>query len=145
MKRTKLFKLFTVILAVYMALSSATVFPVSAANLPGGGVSSPMNVAIISQSIEFGINDVGLTYCYGATETTPKYKAEVVVELQQKGSTWHTIETWKSTDASGYAYIIETPFVDEGYTYRLKMTNRAYNVNNQLVETLQAYSKVYSY
>ncbi len=145
MKKTKLFKLFTVILAVCMFLSSAAVFPVSAANLPGGGISSPTNVAIISQSIDFGIKTAGLTYCYGATETTPKYKAEVVLELQQKGSTWHTIETWKATDANGYAYIIETPFVEKGYTYRLKMTNRAYDVNNQLVETLQAYSKVYSY
>ncbi len=145
MKRTKLFKLFTVILAVYMALSSAAVFPVSAANLPGGGVSSPANVAIISQAIDFGIKNAGLTYCFGATETSPKYKAEVVLELQQKGSTWHTIETWKASNDKGYAYIVEDTFVEKGYTYRLKMTNRAYDVNNQLVETLQAYSKVYSY
>ncbi len=145
MKRTKLFKLFTVILAVYMALSAAAVFPVSAANLPGGGISSPMNVAIISQSIDFGIVTGNLVYCYGATETTHKYTAEVVIELQQKDSTWHTIETWKATDDKGFASIYETIIVEKGYSYRLKMTNRAYDVNNQLVETLQAYSKVRSF
>ncbi len=144
MKRTKLFKLFTVILAVYMAVSSAAVFPVSAANLPGG-VSSPTNVAIISQVIDFGTITGNLVYCFGSTETTPRYTAEVVIELQQKDSTWHTIETWKSTEDNCYAYISENYIVEKGYTYRLKMTNRAYNVNNQLVETLQAYSKVRSY
>ena len=62
-------------------------------------------------------------------------KVKVTTELQQLNGSWKTIKTWTVTK-NGTAYGMEKTYgIAKGYSYRLKVTARAYK-DTKLLETV---------
>ena len=81
----------------------------------------------------------------GKTITMTGYKAHVTVELQKYIKSWTKFDSWSTTSASGVAQIEKNCYVDKGYSYRLKVTHKAYDSNGKTVETIVKYSNVVEY
>lgn len=60
-------------------------------------------------------------------------------DLQRlEGSTWKTIKTWSAKSESGSPHIVDirkTYYVEKGYSYRIRVTSKAY-VDGSVVETI---------
>lgn len=105
----------------------------------------PFNIAILTTANEFDINSVGKASCMGKTSTLSDYKAHVTVELQQYTKSWIKFDSWNTTSNSGLALLNKNCYVDKGYSYRLKVTHKAYDSNGKTVETIVKYSNVVKY
>ena len=110
----------------------------------GGGVSSPMYIAINSTSSGLTIGTLGKATCSGSTSTQENYLAGVIVELQQYDGGWTTIKEWSDFDWD-VAMLSENWYVAKGYNYRVKTTHYAYRISGKLVEEVTKYSKTVSY
>lgn len=132
--------------AIAMCLSlQLGALPVSAA-LPStsGSIVSPANIVITATDYYFGLKSGGIFECFGATDVPMGYSAYVKVELQQKDGSWSTIKSWSDKDTF-HAFIDQDYAVASGYSYRLKLTHKAYDSNDNLIETLTDYSDVIYY
>ncbi len=108
-------------------------------------VVAPQNIAIISTYSDFELGTSGKLLCYGETLVQDGYTAGVTMELQQySNSKWTTIKTWSST-AVDFAYLDETHYAASGYSYRLKLTYKAYSSSLTLVESIVSYSNTIIY
>ncbi len=105
-----------------------------------GGTASPMYTGISSTTMGFDINSNGSLYCSGSTSAWSGYKAGVVVELQKNDGGWTTIKTWSDYDDT-FAAVDNNWFVEDGYSYRLKITHYAYDSNWNQVYSVVKYSR----
>jgi len=105
---------------------------------------STYNIAITKTYNNLQLGASGKLTCQGKTQVQSGYYAEVIVELQQYDDEWHTIKTWDSTD-SDYTAVKEYYYVPSGYSYRLKLTHRAYNGSWNMVESFVKYSDTIIY
>ena len=140
MKKTSAKKLAAAALAGALCISAAAT-PVIAAVKPGDGgeIVSPMNIAIVGTSNILKKVSGNKLSCYGSTDVQDGYKAGVVVELQQYDGGWTTIKTW-ADNAADFAEVDEEWSPETGYSYRLKLTHKAFNSNWSLVESFPKYS-----
>ena len=132
--------------AIAMCLSlQFGALPVSAA-LPstGGSIVSPANIVITATDYYFNLKSLGILECFGATTVQRGYTAYVKVEVQQNDGGWDTIKTWTNKDSS-HAFIDENYAVMSGYSYRLKLTHKSYDSNDNLIETITDYSDIIYY
>lgn len=132
--------------AIAMCLSlQLAALPVSAAlPSPGGSIVSPFNIVIAATDYYFNLKSGGIFECYGSTTVQGGYTAYVKVELQQKDGSWSTIKTWSDKDVIK-AFVDENYAVMSGYSYRLKYTHKAYDSNDNLIETITEYSDIIYY
>ena len=132
-------------LAIVMAAAMCLAVPgigTYAKEIPSNVGIAPANtiIAVTESLLEWvGTNTLEI---YGGTEVPPNYDAYVKVELQQwNGTSWTTIKTWTDRYES-YAMVSRNYAVMSGYTYRLKLTHKAYDSNGNLIETLTTYSDI---
>lgn len=118
--------------------------PVSAALPSTGDIISPNYIVINATENDFVLKSLGYFECYGATDVPSGYTAYVKVELQQNDGGWSTIKTWSDKDYIS-AFVDENYAVMSGYSYRLKLTHKAYDSNDNLIETVTKYSEVIYY
>ena len=131
--------------AIAMCLSlQLGALPASAALPSTGDIVSPNNIIINATEYDFVLKSLGVLECYGATDVPSGYIAYVKVELQQKDGSWSTIKTW-SDRYECFAIVDENYAVASGYSYRLKLTYKAYDSNDNLIETLTDYSDIIYY
>lgn len=104
----------------------------------------PVNIAITATDNNLYFKSTGVLKCMGATDVQGGYTAYVSVALQQKGSSWTSIKTW-SHKGGITAVVDENYAVAKGYSYRLKLTHKAYDSNGNLIETITKYSEVINY
>ena len=104
----------------------------------------PYNIAISFADADISINALGSAWCFGKTIVSPAYSAGTTVELQQNNGGWHKFKSWSATGAST-AVVDKSYYVDKGYSYRLKVTHKAYDSNGKTVETIVKYSNVVKY
>lgn len=132
--------------AIAMCLSlQLGALPVSAA-LPStdGSIVSPSNIVIISTVNDLILKSGGIFECFGSTTVQGGYTAYVKVELQQNDGGWDTIKTWSNKGGTN-AYIDQNYAVMSGYSYRLKLTHKSYDSNDNLIETITKYSDIIYY
>lgn len=104
----------------------------------------PMNIAITATDNSLTLGSYGKMTCFGSTDVQSGYKAGVIVELQQNNGGWTTIATWEKK--GGYSATVEEDrYVDKGYSYRLKLTHKAYTSADVQVESFPKYSNVVDY
>lgn len=106
---------------------------------------TPLNIAITASLNKFDISTAGEAYCMGKTITASTYKAHTTVELQQYTKSWTKFTSWSTTSNAGLALLEKNCSVDKGYSYRLKVTHKAYDSNGKTVETIVTYSDVVKY
>ena len=142
MKKSKFKRVIALITAVIMCFGMSTL--TFAASLSEGETISPKNIAITATDNSLGWVSTGKLNCYGSTDVQSGYKAGVTVELQRYSSGWSTIKTWSST--GGLTAIVDKDYyVSTGYSYRLKLTHRAYDSSGTtVIETIVKYSNVVS-
>ncbi len=121
------------------ALNTFAATPVSNASIV-----APANIIITSTENDFVLKSGGIFECYGETNVPVGYTAYVSVALQQKGSSWSSIKTWSDKGGSN-AFVDEKYAVAKGYSYRLKLTHKAYDSSGNLIETITKYSDVINY
>lgn len=141
MKNKILKKLISTTAVLSMSLSTAAAYPAvcSAAMPDDGSIVTPMSSVIIATENSLTLQSGGKLKIHGTTDTTPGYTAEVIVELQQKGSKWTTIEDWTATGGDS-AGVDVNYYVESGYSYRLKLTHVAYDSDGKIVQALTKYS-----
>lgn len=135
---------FAVAIAMCLSLQLGAL-PVSAARpVIGDTVVSPANIVIAATDYYFGLKSGGVLECYGSTDVQGGYTAYVKVEVQQKDGSWSTIKTW--SDKGGTSAFVDRDYaVMSGYSYRLKYTHKAYDSNDNLIETITEYSDIIYY
>lgn len=106
---------------------------------------TPFNIAITTSLNKFDISTAGEAYCMGKTITTSTYKAHTTVELQQYTKSWTKFTSWSATSSTKIMQLEKNYYVDKGYSYRLKVTHKAYDSNGKTVETIVTYSDVVKY
>ena len=129
--------------AACVSLISVPAFA-SAEPQPISGIAAPQNIVIIKNRQSFSIDAGGKTTCYGLTNVPSGYDAETIVELQQLTGTWNTIKSWRSRKALS-AVVDENWYVTQGFSYRIKVTHKAYNSSGTLIESIPEYSKAVTY
>lgn len=107
-----------------------------------GGV-LPMNVAVVSTSTDLSMDNSGTLNCYGYVEVQSGYTAGITVALQKKDGGWSTIKTWNES-GDDTAEVDEDYSAEKGYSYRLKVTYKAYSSSGTLVESIVKYSNTVS-
>lgn len=108
-------------------------------------VITPQNIAIVATDNSLTLGALGKLTSFGSTDVQYGYEAEVIVELQQYNGGWGTIKTWSARRPLSSA-VDEDWYVAKGYSYRLKLTHRAYNLGAiSPVETILKYSNVVQY
>lgn len=134
-------KLISTAAVLSMSLSAGAAYPVvcSAAMPDTEGIVSPMASVITLTKNTLSLGSGGKLTIRGTTDTKPGYTAEVIVELQQKGSKWTTIEDWTATGGDS-AGVDVNYYVESGYSYRLKLTHVAYDSDGKIVQALTKYS-----
>lgn len=144
MKKTNLRRLASLFMALVLTLSISVLPSYAAAPKANPGeIVAPANIAITACENELAIIN-GALNCYGYTETSSSYDAEVIVELQKLGSTWVTVRTW--TDKDIWSAMVDEDVYPESGTYRLKLTHRAYYKNSSvIIETITKNSNVVDY
>ncbi|MBQ8541317.1 MAG: hypothetical protein IJ435_07575 [Clostridia bacterium] len=131
-------KFFTaVVLCVCLSLSALCIY----AQEPD---ISPYNIAIISTDLSFSINSTGVASCYGSVSVRAGYTVRLVMQLQQKGSMWKTVQSWNGTDSAVVAFD-ETYQVEKGYEYRLMNVYIAYDADGNQVEAFYDTSNIVEY
>jgi hypothetical protein len=131
--------------AIAMCLSlQLGALPASAALPSTGDIVSPKNIVINATEYDFVLKSFGVLECYGSTDVPMGYVAYVKVELQQNDGGWDTIKTWSNKGGTN-AFIDRDYAVMSGYSYRLKLTYKAYDSNDNLIETITDYSEVIYY
>lgn len=135
---------FAAAVAMCLSLQLGTL-PVSAA-LPstGGSIVYPSNIVISITDNELLLRAGGIFECFGATTVPMGYTAYVKVEVQQNDGGWDTIKSW-SNKGGTHAFIDQDYAVMSGYSYRLKITHKAYDSNDNLIETITKYSDIIYY
>ena len=134
----------TIILATVMCLGTATC-TFSASEPPTQNETiAPTNLVILSTTTNLTLGQNGKLTCFGRTIVNPDYVAGVIVELQQNTGTWGTIKTW-SAERQNTATVNEDYTVSKGYSYRLKLTHKAYDSSGKLVESIPKYSNIVNY
>ena len=141
MKKTNVKRAAAFIAAAMLCTGGATAVlanqPISAEN----SIISPQNIAITRCENKFTLQSSTKVSCYGSTDVYDGYTAGVIVELQQNTGNWGTIKTW-SSDRAYCATVDEYYTITKGYSYRLKLTHKAYNSSGKLVESITKYSNV---
>lgn len=99
----------------------------------------PCNIAIVLTSCDLTQASSAELLCYAKTHVQAGYYAGVIVELQQYNGGWNTIKTWNSSDV-GSAYVDKSYSVSRNYSYRLRITHLAYDLNWNLIESFVKYS-----
>ncbi len=102
---------------------------------------APTNIIIVTASNSLKVLNSGKLSCVGVTITPISYTASVKVELQYiNGVTWETVLVF-SQEGNGSAVVDEHCNPPEGGgRYRLKITHRAYDSNENLIEEIIKYS-----
>ncbi|MBQ6794815.1 MAG: hypothetical protein IJO83_01575 [Clostridia bacterium] len=96
---------------------------------------SPYNIAVIDSTCSFNINSTGIASCHGDVSVRAGYTVQLIMQLQQKGSMWRTVQSWTGTDA--YSVVLdETYQVEKGHTYRLMNVYIVYDADGNRVESL---------
>ena len=127
--------------ALCCAIPNAAVL---AANPAGGadtGTVMPFNIVITKTDSNLTLGPAGKLTCYGKTTVQYGYTAEVIVELQQDGT---TIQTWNASSAPT-STVEKTYYAARGHSYQLKLTHKAYDKNGNLIESIPKYSNVVRY
>lgn len=106
---------------------------------------TPFNIAITTSLNKFDISTAGEAYCMGKTITASTYKAHTTIELQQYTKSWTKFTSWSATSSTKTMQLEKNCYVDKGYSYRLKVTHKAYDSNGKTVETIVTYSDVVKY
>ena len=106
---------------------------------------SPCFIAIIRCLNNISLNYGGKLTCEGITEVQDGYIAGITIELQQyRNGVWNKIKTW-----SGYNYdyicLSRDWYVENGYSYRLKLTHTALNENYAVIDSFVSYSRTVVY
>ena len=143
MKKSNAKKVIATMLAVMMCLCLSNTFALAeSAVSPNDSVNALRNIAIIRTDNSLKLGALGKLICFGATDVQYGYDAEVVVELQQYDGGWGTIKTWTARDWISAA-VDEDWYVASGYSYRLKLTHKAYipGATNP-IESILKYSNV---
>lgn len=144
MKKTNVKRAAAFIAAAMLCTGGATAVlanqPISAEN----SIISPQNIAITLTRCNLTLGTGGRVSCYGSTQVQSGYKAGVIVELQQNTGTWGTIKTWNE-ERQNTATVNEDYTVSKGYSYRLKLTHKAYDSSGKLVESIPKYSNIVNY
>ena len=131
--------------AVAMCLSlQLGAMPASAALPSTGDIVSPNYIVINATENDFVLKSLGYFECYGSTDVPMGYVAYVKVELQQNDGGWDTIKTWSNKGGTN-AFIEQNYAIMSGYSYRLKLTHKAYDSNDNLIETITEYSDIIYY
>lgn len=146
MKKSNVKKVVTIVAILSVCFNTLTTFAESDKSrfISANNVIMPMNIAIAATGNELTLGSGGKLSCFGETETHAGYVAEVIVELQKLNGGWETIVKW-TDKAEDYAVIDNSRYVSSGYSYRLKITHKAYNSNGTLVETITKYSNTVVY
>lgn len=139
MKKENIKKVVAGIMIATLNLVAFGTTTISAQNT-NSNVVLPSNIAITAMNNSLSLGSVDKLSCYGKTSVQSGYTAEVVVELQQKDGGWNTIKTW-SNSGSPFAIVDEDRYVSKGYSYRLKLTHKAYNSRGTQVESITKYSE----
>lgn len=149
MKKKVSGKIAALLIAVLTCLNGISV--VSAAEQNGPTYSdkvyasvSPFFLAIVSYDNNLILNSGGRLTCEGRTEVQYGYIAGLVIELQQYDGQWETIKTWSASDSTIVA-LSKDWYVTSGYQYRLKLTHKAINSNNAVIDSFTGYSKTITY
>lgn len=142
MKKSNGKKLLALFMAAILCLSMS-VITVSAKVPDSGSTTTPKNIAITATDNSLRLGALGKLECYGRTSVQNGYTAETIVELQQSNS-WHTIQTWSRKGGTSSS-IDQDYYVVSGYSYRLKITHKAYNSSGTCVETITKYSTAVDY
>ena len=124
-------------LTACMGMTSAFAAEMATAEATGQAIVSPRYTAITNADCEFNLQN-GVAYCKGYTYVQSGYKAGVVVELQKNNGGWKTFKTWTANGGT-YATVNETYSVSSGYSYRIKVTHKAYDSTGSLVEVVTTY------
>jgi len=147
MKKSNVKKVIATLMAVMMCLCVSNIFVLAknAKSSNDGVVITPRNIAIIATDNSLTLGTLGKLTCFGSTDVQYGYEAEVIVELQQYNGGWGTIKTWSARRSSSSA-VDEDWYVSKGYSYRLKLTHKAYNPGaTSPIETIPKYSNVVQY
>ncbi|MBQ3109807.1 MAG: hypothetical protein IJC69_01515 [Clostridia bacterium] len=105
---------------------------------------TPYNVAITRTSYSFDISSSGIASCYGSVSVRAGYTVRLVMQLQQKGSMWRTVQSWNGTDSTNVTFD-ETYQVEKGYDYRLMNVYIAYDADGNQVEAFYDTSNIVEY
>lgn len=105
---------------------------------------SPHFIAIIKYWNNLTLNAGGRLTCEGETQVQYGYKAGINMELQQYNNGWNTIKTWSGSDLD-VIYLSRDRYVESGHSYRLKLTHRALDDNDTVIETFVSHSKIVTY
>lgn len=146
MKKTKINKTIAAVTAALLCMG-VSVAPTLAKKPDNGGESdiiSPQNIAVSAIDNRLTVDDYGKSTCYGKTSVQYGYIAGITVELQQYNGGWSTIQTWNNSGGTTSS-IREDWYVEKGYSYRLKLTHKAYNSSWTQIESFNKYSNVVYY
>lgn len=141
MKKSNAKKKIAILMATAMCLSIAnmTVSAKEPIITDDSSIISPLNIAITSTKNSLTLGSLGKLTCYGQTDVQYGYNAGVTVELQQYSDGWNTIKTWSDSNSNS-AVVDQEWYVNKGYSYRLKLTHKAYNSDWNTIESITKYS-----
>ncbi|MBQ7821901.1 MAG: hypothetical protein IJ391_06435 [Clostridia bacterium] len=134
-------KSLVIISIIVLIANIIAVLSTQAAIVPPADVVAPQNIAIAFTGNDLSLGTLGKLYCYGETQADPiYYDVGVLVELQQYDGGWNTIKSWVDI-GNGWAIVSEYYYVEPGYSYRLKLTHYAYDIDTgDVVEKIEDYS-----
>lgn len=113
---------------------------VSAALPPDSGIASPNYVGISSADISLTKKNAEELKLYGNMAVRSGYTCGMTAELQKYDGSWQTIATWYATGKL-LCSMDQTWGYNSSYTYRLKITYKAYNSSGTCVDSIVKYSK----
>jgi len=145
MKKSNAKRLAAVLAAITMCGGMACTTALTAmAKAPAeSGSIVPWNIAITKTScyLERVSSSQVSGYATCLVPSTSNYTTGITVELQQLNGSWKTIKTWTATGDTSVS-LEKTYFVLPDYSYRFKVTNKAYYSNGSLIESIVKYSTV---
>lgn len=96
-------------------------------------------IAVNTNSLE--VTSYDALKCVANTMVNDGYKAETIMELQIKRGDWQTIKTWTENDAD-WALLEKIYFPEESNKqYRLKVTHKGLDMNDNEIESSVTYSQ----